>query len=97
MNSPAPLVEAFAFKSQPCEYKVVALRECPTPQDLALCDTPNKVAAYWQLSDRAERGLLNIRDSNEMLLVSKPVFFKIFLLHFCRRERLADFSHFYCA
>jgi DNA repair protein RadC len=49
MNSPAPLVEAFAFKSQPCEYKVVALRECPTPTELALCDTPDKVAGYWRM------------------------------------------------
>jgi len=55
MNSATPnlpgmesLVEAFAFKPQPCEYKVVALRECPTPQDLALCDTPDKAAAYWR-------------------------------------------------
>ena len=48
MNSPAPLVEAFAFKQQPCEYKVVALRECPTPQELALCDTPDKAAGYWR-------------------------------------------------
>jgi DNA repair protein RadC len=45
----ASLVEAFTFKPQPCEYKVVALREYPTPQDLALCDTPDKVAAYWRL------------------------------------------------
>ena len=42
------LVEAFAFKAQPCEYKVIALRDCPTPQDLALLDTPDKAAAYWR-------------------------------------------------
>jgi len=42
------LVEAFAFRPSPCEYKVVALRECPTPQELALCDTPDKAAAYWR-------------------------------------------------
>jgi hypothetical protein len=42
-------VETFAFKSNPCEYKVVALRECPTPQDLALLDTPQKAADYWRL------------------------------------------------
>ena len=34
--------------SQGDEYKVVALRECPTPQDLALCDTPDKAAGYWR-------------------------------------------------
>jgi hypothetical protein len=42
------LVEKFAFKPQPHEYKVVALRECPTPQDLALLDTPDKAATYWR-------------------------------------------------
>ena len=33
----------------PKEYRVVALRECPTPKELMLCDTPNKVAEYWNL------------------------------------------------
>jgi len=31
----------------PKEFKVVALRECPTPQDLQLCDVPEKVVEYW--------------------------------------------------
>ena len=30
------------------EYKVVALRECPLPDDLQLCDTPEKAVEYWQ-------------------------------------------------
>jgi DNA repair protein RadC len=49
-NLPAfdSLVEAFAFKPQPCEYKVVALRECLTPQELTLCDEPGKCAEYWR-------------------------------------------------
>ena len=34
---------------QPKEYKVVALRECPTPEPLQLCDTPEKVVEYWRL------------------------------------------------
>ena len=33
----------------PKEYRVIALRECPTPKELILCDTPNKVAEYWNL------------------------------------------------
>jgi proteasome lid subunit RPN8/RPN11 len=32
---------------QPKEFKVVALRECPTPENMQLCDTPEKVADYW--------------------------------------------------
>jgi DNA repair protein RadC len=43
------LVLPFKFPATPHEYKVTALRECPTPLDLQICDTPDKVAAYWQL------------------------------------------------
>ena len=32
---------------QPQEYKVISLRECPTPESLQLCDTPDKVVEYW--------------------------------------------------
>src|SRR6185436_4577046 len=31
------------------EYKVVALRECPIPEDMHLCDTPQKAAEYWRM------------------------------------------------
>jgi hypothetical protein len=30
------------------EYRVVAIRECPLPEDLQLCDVPAKAAEYWQ-------------------------------------------------
>src|SRR6476469_6628266 len=43
------LVKPFKFNSQPYEYKVVPLRECPTPETLQLCDTPDKAAEYWRL------------------------------------------------
>ena len=42
-------VAPFKFNSQPYEYKVVPLRECPTPETLLLCDTPEKAAEYWRL------------------------------------------------
>lgn len=32
----------------PKEFKVVALRECPTPEEMQLCDTPDKAAIYWR-------------------------------------------------
>ena len=32
----------------PKEFKVQALRECPTPAEMQLCDTPDKAAAYWR-------------------------------------------------
>ena len=31
----------------PKEFKILALRDCPTPADMQLCDTPDKAAAYW--------------------------------------------------
>ncbi|HEV2211027.1 MAG TPA: JAB domain-containing protein [Verrucomicrobiae bacterium] len=43
------LVKPFRFSSQPHEYKVVSLRECPTPESLLLCDVPDKAAQYWRL------------------------------------------------
>ena len=32
----------------PKEFKIVALRECPTPTDMVLCDSPDKAVSYWQ-------------------------------------------------
>jgi len=34
---------------QPKEFKVVALRDCPTPEHMQLCDTPEQTAEYWRL------------------------------------------------
>ena len=34
---------------QPQEYKVVSLRECPTPDALRVCETPQQAADYWRL------------------------------------------------
>jgi len=44
-----PLVKPFKFAASPYEYKVTALRECPTPESLQLCETPDKAADYWRL------------------------------------------------
>lgn len=35
--------------TEPKEFKVVALRECPTPMELQICDTPQKAVEYWRL------------------------------------------------
>jgi DNA repair protein RadC len=44
-----PLVKPFRFAASPYEYKVTALRECPTPDSLQQCETPDKAADYWRL------------------------------------------------
>jgi DNA repair protein RadC len=32
----------------PKEYKIVALRECPLPEEMSVCDTPERAAEYWR-------------------------------------------------
>ena len=53
-NSSTPQVEndiikPVKFPSQPQEWKIVSLRECPTPDNIQLCEQPNQAAAYWKL------------------------------------------------
>lgn len=45
----AGLVQPFKFPASPHEFKVMALRECPTPDALQQCDTPDKAADYWRM------------------------------------------------
>jgi DNA repair protein RadC len=33
----------------PKEFKVVALRDCPVPADMLICETPQQVVDYWRL------------------------------------------------
>jgi len=32
----------------PKEWKLVALRDCPLPEHMQLCDTPHQAAEYWR-------------------------------------------------
>jgi DNA repair protein RadC len=33
----------------PKEFKVTALRECPVPEAMQICDTPEDAVAYWRM------------------------------------------------
>jgi DNA repair protein RadC len=33
----------------PAEWKVVALRDCPLPEHMQICDTPQQAADYWRI------------------------------------------------
>src|ERR1039458_516741 len=33
----------------PKEFKVMALRDCPVPSDMLICQTPQQIADYWHL------------------------------------------------
>ena len=35
-------------KSEPKEWKVVSLRECPAPESMIMMDGPSKALKYWQ-------------------------------------------------
>ena len=43
------IVKPFKFPATPHEYKITSLRECPTPENLQLCDTPDAAAGYWRM------------------------------------------------
>ena len=43
------IVKPFKFPASPYEFKVTALKECPTPEALQQCDTPDKAADYWKM------------------------------------------------
>ena len=34
----------------PKEFKIVALRECPVPEEMQICEQPQQVADYWHLN-----------------------------------------------
>ena len=44
----APMVKPFKFPTTPYEYKIVALRECASPDNQYLCDDPDRAADYWR-------------------------------------------------
>ncbi len=42
------IVKPIKFPPQPQEWKIVSLRECPTPENMQQCETPDQAAAYWR-------------------------------------------------
>jgi hypothetical protein len=47
--TPANRSEKKKAREPPCpkEYKVTAIRDCPVPAHLQICDTPEGIADYW--------------------------------------------------
>ena len=41
------VVKPVKFPAHPQEWKIVSLRECPTPDAMQHCETPEQAAAYW--------------------------------------------------
>ena len=42
------IIKPIKFPAQPQEWKIVSLRECPTPDNMQHCETPDQAAAYWK-------------------------------------------------
>jgi DNA repair protein RadC len=42
------VIKPVKFPAQPQEWKIVSLRECPTPDTMQHCETPDQAAAYWK-------------------------------------------------
>ena len=42
------IVKPFKFPPQPQEWKIVSLKECPTPEAMQTCETPAQAADYWR-------------------------------------------------
>ena len=42
------LVKPFRFSSVPHEYQIIPLRECPVPESLQRCETPEQAVDYWR-------------------------------------------------
>ena len=50
-TAPQPInqvIKPIKFPAQPQEWKIVSLRECPTPETMQHCETPEQAAAYWK-------------------------------------------------
>jgi len=59
------------------EYKVIALRECPLPESLGFCDTPDRAAEYWRLSPATKASWSGVSPS--ITPVRSTLFWAIFL------------------
>jgi hypothetical protein len=46
---PNNIVKPLKFPPQPQEWKIVSLRECPTPEAMQLCETPNRQPIIGEL------------------------------------------------
>ncbi len=42
------VIKPVKFPAQPQEWKIISLRECPTPENMQHCETPDQAAAYWK-------------------------------------------------
>ena len=42
------IIKPIKFPAHPQEWKIVSLRECPMPENMERCETPDEAAAYWR-------------------------------------------------
>jgi len=57
-------------RREPQEFKVIALRDCPTPADMHLCDTPERAVSYWRMHIQAHPWFDSERECLVVLLLN---------------------------
>lgn len=55
---------------QPQEWRIVSLRECPTPAELLLCDEPAIAAEYWKTHIYTQNWFDESRENLVVLLLN---------------------------
>ena len=62
--------KATKYPSLAKAFKVVTLRECPLPEQLARCETPDDAWAYWRLHVATEPAFQPDREHGVILLLN---------------------------
>jgi hypothetical protein len=44
------VIKPIKFPAQPQEWKIVSLRECPTPENIQQCETPDQAARLLEIA-----------------------------------------------
>lgn len=63
-------IKPFRFQTTPYEYQVTPLRECPTPEEMLLCDTPERAADYWCMHVESDRFFDRERECLSVILLN---------------------------
>ena len=75
MQNEPPLSEPVRSKhirypQTPQEFKVVSLRECPVPEHLKQCETPDDALEYWRLHIETDPAFQPDREHGVVLLLN---------------------------
>jgi hypothetical protein len=67
VSTPQNPVKPLKFPPQPQEWKIVSLRECPTPEAMQLCEPPLKSNSIWRGISGASKWI-SVGTSNQAIV-----------------------------